>query len=67
MPASAVFLAGDHYFAFVEEATGRFARRQVDAEEGGFGRMRVLSGLKAGERVVIEGALLLQQVMSARR
>ena len=29
--------------------------------------MRVLSGLEAGERVVTDGALLLQQVMSVRR
>lgn len=67
VPASAVFLSGDHYYAFVEEAPGRFVRREVDAEEGGFDRMRVLSGLKSGERVVTDGALLLQHVMAVRR
>jgi cobalt-zinc-cadmium efflux system membrane fusion protein len=67
VPASAVFLSGDHYYAFVEEAPGRYVRRQVDAEEGGFGRMRVLSGLKSGERIVTDGALLLQHVMAVRR
>ena len=65
--AAAIFLAGDHYYAFVQDGPGRFVRRQVDAEEGGFGQMRVSSGLKVGDQVVTEGALLLQHMLTMRR
>lgn len=67
VPSTAVFLAGDHYYAFVQDGPGRFVRRKIDAEEGGFGQMRILSGLKPGERVVTEGALLLQHLLTMRR
>lgn len=66
VPASALFLIGEQYYAFVEVTTGRFTRRAVRAREAGLGTMRVNEGLAAGDRVVVEGALLLQQLLSNR-
>jgi cobalt-zinc-cadmium efflux system membrane fusion protein len=64
MPASAVILLGKQQYVFVEEAPGRFRRQAVVAEDSGFGSMRVRSGLKAGDKVVAEGVLLLQQIIA---
>ncbi len=66
VPSSALFLQGDVYYGFVEESTGRFVRRAVRAEEAPLGTMRVLGGLRPGERIVSEGALLLQQLLNQR-
>ena len=66
VPSAALFLQGDTYYGFVEEATGRFTRRSVRAEEAPLGTMRVLGGLRPGERIVSEGALLLQQLLNQR-
>jgi cobalt-zinc-cadmium efflux system membrane fusion protein len=64
VPSSTVILLGKTQYVFVEEAPGRFHRQAVVASDAGFGNMRVHSGLKAGDKVVSEGALLLQQVIS---
>ena len=45
---------------------GRYLRREVQAEEAGLGSMRVLAGLAPGERVVVSGALLLQQLLGSK-
>ncbi len=65
VPAGAVVADGERRYVFVEEARGRFARRAVrtGAERAGF--EQVLDGLRAGERVVVDGSLLLQSVFAA--
>jgi cobalt-zinc-cadmium efflux system membrane fusion protein len=67
IPATAALLVGDRYYAFVDESEGRYLRRALQVEEAGFGMLRVISGLAPGEKVVSEGALLLQQILSAKR
>lgn len=64
VPANALYLQGDRYFAFVEESPGRFVRRSLRAEAAGLGTMRVFSGLNQGDRLVVDGALLLQQMLN---
>lgn len=64
VPGIGLFLLDDHYYAFVEEAPGRFVRRPVRAEEATLGFMRVLEGIEPGEKVVADGALLLQQMLT---
>jgi cobalt-zinc-cadmium efflux system membrane fusion protein len=64
VPASTVILLGKIQYVFVEDAPGHFRRQAVVAEDSGFGSMRVRSGLKNGDKVVSEGALLLQQIIS---
>ena len=67
IPATAALLVGDRYYAFVDESGGRYLRRALQVEEAGFGTLRVINGLAPGEKVVSEGALLLQQILSAKR
>lgn len=67
VPSTAVYLLGERYYAFVDLGEGRYRRREVQAEEAALGAMRILSGLKPGERVVTSGALLLQQLLGSGR
>ena len=64
VPSSTVILLGKTQYVFVEESPGRFRRQIVVADDSGFGSMRVREGLKEGDKVVSEGALLLQQIIS---
>jgi cobalt-zinc-cadmium efflux system membrane fusion protein len=59
VPVSALVTAPQGYIAFVESSPGHFTRRQVVIGAELDGHAQVLQGLRAGERVVIEGALLL--------
>lgn len=59
VPASAVFLQGDKRFVFVEEAVGRYRRQRVECGAERDGRIELKSGVKEGERVVVEGNLHL--------
>lgn len=64
IPADAALLIQGRRVVFVQTGEGRFERRPVKALEAGPGQVRVLEGLRAGERVVVQGALLLQQALS---
>lgn len=67
LPAEAVLLRGSTQYVFVDEGEGRFRRQKVVAEDGGFGVMRVTEGIKAGDKVVVEGGLLLMQLFGRSR
>lgn len=62
VPAKAVFVENSHSFAYVQTAAREFQRRQIETVTSDSDRLRVISGLKAGERVVSEGVLLLRQL-----
>lgn len=66
VPASAVLLLGDKQFVFVDLGDFVYERRPVVADEIRLGLMRVRSGVKPGEKLVVEGGLLLQQLLAAR-
>jgi len=59
VPVAAVFLIGEQRYVFVEEATGRYILRAVQAGPERDGRIEILSGVKEGEKVVSEGNLHL--------
>lgn len=59
VPATAVFLVGEQRYAFIEEATGRYILRPVQAGTEHDGRIEILGGVKEGDKVVIEGNLHL--------
>ncbi len=61
-PAVAVFLDGDKHYAFVR-AGDSFIRREVEVggEAGGF--VSIVSGVQAGDKVVTQGALFLQEML----
>ncbi len=66
VPATALYLQGDKHYGFIEEAPGSFTRREFKAEEASLGFMRVVRGAIAGENIVADGALLLQQMLNAK-
>jgi cobalt-zinc-cadmium efflux system membrane fusion protein len=63
VPARAVFLRGEKHYAFVEEKPGTFVRHEVGVGSELDSRVLVTSGLRAGERVVTDGSVLLQQLL----
>jgi cobalt-zinc-cadmium efflux system membrane fusion protein len=61
VPADAIFTEQGRSFVYVELAPGRFVRRAVEVAAGEGPSRKVLSGLRLGERIVVDGALLLRQ------
>lgn len=59
----AVFLRSDKHCVLIEEAPGHYCRREVNVGSEHAGRMIITEGLSPGQRVVVEGALLLEQVL----
>lgn len=64
VPASAVFLRGEKNYVFVEETGGTYQRREIRIGGEREGKLLVLDGLKLGEKVVTDGGLLLDQMLS---
>jgi cobalt-zinc-cadmium efflux system membrane fusion protein len=62
----AVFLKGDRHFIFAENGRRSFERREIAIGSEHNGRIEILEGLRAGERVVTDGALLLDQLADNR-
>jgi len=62
IPEKALLLAGDRYFVFVEEKPGRYSRQQVKVDAVRDGIASVASGVKLGQKVVIEGNLFLHRL-----
>lgn len=60
--SKAVFLKGDEHFVFVETKPGKYERKSVAVGPEHDGRASIIAGLSAGDRVVTEGALLLQSM-----
>ncbi len=66
VPDAAVILIGQKQYVFVEAGRGRFQRRLVSGEVRNDRRTLIRDGLQAGEKVVTEGALLLQQMLESK-
>ncbi len=64
VPLSAVISSGDRRIVFVEKQPGIFQARAVQTGAESAGDVVVESGLQPGERVVVQGGLLLSQQMS---
>ncbi|HNF99086.1 MAG TPA: efflux RND transporter periplasmic adaptor subunit [Pseudomonadota bacterium] len=60
VPPASIVLLGDASFVFVETAPFVFARRRVQAGAQIEGVTLISDGLKQGERIVVENAVLLQ-------
>ncbi len=60
VPASAIFTDGDRLFVYVAIDNVTFARRSVEAVAESADRRRILRGLSPGDRVVVDGAVLLR-------
>jgi len=60
VPAEAVLREGPQAFVFVVKQAQGFERRSVQLGQAHGGQVEVNSGLKPGEVIVTEGALLLR-------
>ena len=65
VPADAVFLRGNQSAVFVPTGAGRFERRAVKVRAAGPLFWQVVSGLAVGDKVVVGGALYLNQLLDA--
>ncbi|MFC3651680.1 efflux RND transporter periplasmic adaptor subunit [Dyella humi] len=59
VPESALLMNNDNTSVFVEVAPWTFERRTVDLSYDETGDTRVLKGVKAGDRVIVRGGVLL--------
>jgi cobalt-zinc-cadmium efflux system membrane fusion protein len=67
VPSKAMYFQSEKNFVFIDEGNGKFTRRPVKAGDIRDSRTEILDGLKAGEKVVVDGALMLQQMLQPRR
>jgi cobalt-zinc-cadmium efflux system membrane fusion protein len=65
--AKAVYLSGVRNYVFVRNDRNTFTRKAVRIGRETEGRMPVLSGLKAGEEVVVSGNLFLEQILTTTK
>lgn len=61
--SKAIFMADNQDFLFVETSPGQFERRKVSVGVEKDGRIPVSEGVAVGQKVVTEGALLLQSIV----
>jgi len=61
VPAGAVFVEDGRTFVYTAVAADRFVRRPVEVGASEGSERRIVGGLSAGDRVVVDGALLLRQ------
>jgi Cu(I)/Ag(I) efflux system membrane fusion protein len=59
VPRSAVLRGGGPAVVYVDHGAGSFERREIRVGRVGDQRLEVLGGLDEGERVVVEGALMI--------
>jgi multidrug efflux pump subunit AcrA (membrane-fusion protein) len=65
VPAAAVVHNGSRTTVFIERAPGRFEERAITIGKPAGASVRVLSGVKPGESVVVDGVMLLQGLVKA--
>lgn len=65
VPSKAVFLRGDRNFVFVETAPRSFTRKAVTLGAAFNGSQVILQGVKVGDKVVVDSALLLQRILAS--
>lgn len=60
VPKEAVLEADGSHFVYVVQADGRYVKRQVKISSSSGDQVRVLDGLRPGERIVTKGAVLIK-------
>lgn len=66
VPTKAVYLRGEQSYVFVEAGEGRYVRKPVRLGPTTNGHQVVLEGLAAEEKVVVDGALLLERLLASK-
>ena len=67
VPSKAMYFQSEKNYLFIDEGQGKFTRRAVKAGDIRDSRTEILEGLREGEKVVVDGALMLQQMLQPRR
>ncbi len=67
VPVGAVLLVDNQRVVFVDEGNGRYRRQAVSSEDIGNGRALLHDGVQPGQKVVVDGGLLLQQLLDQPR
>ncbi|MBY0267086.1 MAG: efflux RND transporter periplasmic adaptor subunit [Burkholderiales bacterium] len=67
VPTRAVYFQAERHYLFIETGQGRYERREVKIGDVRGDQIEILLGLQERESVVVEGSLMLQQVMTPRR
>jgi len=62
IPIKAVFMKNEQHFVYIEEQPAAYVRREVELGAEHDGKVLVRSGIIAGQRVVTEGGLLLDEL-----
>jgi multidrug efflux pump subunit AcrA (membrane-fusion protein) len=66
VPQSALVFDGDSYIAFIEISPGTFERRKVEISSWNeHGYARIMAGVKAGERVIVQKSLTVNALWHA--
>ena len=63
LPVAAAMLLGDARFVLLDEGAGHYRRQRIETGTERDGQIEVLSGLKAGDKVVTEGNLHLMKYL----
>jgi len=63
VPSKALFMKGDDSFVFLEDAPGTYERKLVKVGIEKDNKVPIYEGVSAGQKVVTEGALLLQSLV----
>jgi cobalt-zinc-cadmium efflux system membrane fusion protein len=66
VPTKSVYLRGEQNYAFVDAGNGRFVRKPVRLGPTLNGHQVVLEGLAAEDKVVVDGALLLERLLASK-
>jgi cobalt-zinc-cadmium efflux system membrane fusion protein len=61
--SKALFMKGEDSFVFVEDSPGTYERKQVKVGTEKDNKVPILDGISPGQKVVTEGALLLQALV----
>lgn len=61
--SQALFMKGDDSFVFIEDSPGTFERKQVKVGIEQDNKVPIYEGINPGQKVVVEGALLLQSLV----
>jgi cobalt-zinc-cadmium efflux system membrane fusion protein len=67
VPADAVLLHDERLYVFVQSGPGRFERREIKARTAGPQNWLVNQGLAPSDKVVVGGALYLEQLLDTAR
>ncbi len=65
--SGAVFLRGDKHYVYTEENPGEYLRREINAGPEYRGKVLILGGVNAGQRVVTDGSLLLEHIFQSAK